>query len=134
MNPMLCALLLFTLANAPADIKAVLTTQVQAWNHGDIPTFVNTYANDCIFVGKDTAHGKTQLLARYKKAYPTPEKMGHLTFTNLDIHLLDENVAVVIANWRLDRTAAAGGSKGGLFSLVLHHEPTGWKIALDHTQ
>jgi uncharacterized protein (TIGR02246 family) len=116
-----------------SDIKAVLTTQVDSWNKGDIPTFVTTYTEDCIFVGKPILQGRAQLLARYQKKYPTPDAMGHLTFSNLAVHILDKDVAMVTADWHLDRNAAGGGPVGGYFSLVLHRQNGQWKIALDHT-
>jgi uncharacterized protein (TIGR02246 family) len=119
--------------DAESEIKAVLDTQVESWNRGDIPTFVTTYADNCIFVGKKLSQGRAQLLDRYQKTYPTRAAMGHLTFNSLAIHLLDENVAIVTAEWHLDRSSDGGGPVGGLFSLVFHREKTGWKIALDHT-
>ena len=120
-------------APAESQIQAVLNTQLEAWNRGDIPALVNTYAPDCIFVGKQIAHGRAQLLARYQKAYPTRQAMGHLTFSAIEIHLLDDHVAVVTGDWHLERTGNGGASIGGLFSLVFQHRANEWKIALDHT-
>ena len=119
--------------NAESDIKAVLNTQVEAWNRGDIPTFVTTYTDDCVFVANPIMQGRAQLQARYQKTYPTPDAMGHLTFSNLVIHMLDREVATVTADWHLERNAAGGGPVGGYFSLVLHKQNGAWKIAMDHT-
>jgi uncharacterized protein (TIGR02246 family) len=120
--------------DAKSEIAAVLASQVEAWNRGDIPTFVNSYADNCIFVGKQhVLTGRAQLLARYQKSYPTPEAMGKLTFTNLVVTLLDAQVATVTADWHLDRATAGGGPVGGNFSLVFHRQKGVWKIALDHT-
>ena len=133
----LLALLLFPTdsraLDAQSQIKAVLDTQVEAWNRGDLSTFVTTYADDCIFVGKQVTEGNAQLLDRYKKTYPTPAAMGHLTFSDLAIHLLGKDVAFVTSKWHLDRSVDAGGPTGGVFSLVLHRKNGLWKIALDHT-
>jgi uncharacterized protein (TIGR02246 family) len=122
--------------DAESEITSVLTAQVDAWNRGDIPAFVMTYAEDCIFVTNATtpiAQGRDQLLARYQRKYPTPAAMGHLTFSNMAIHLLEKDVATLTAEWHLDRSAEAGGPVGGIFSLVLHRQNGAWKIALDHT-
>lgn len=116
-----------------SQIKAMLNVQVEAWNRGDLPTFVTTYAPDCIFVGKQITQGSTQLLAHYQKAYPTPAAMGHLAFKGLTVHLLSPDIAIVTSEWRLERSASAGGPTGGLFSLVLRRYNGVWKIALDHT-
>ncbi len=59
--------------------------------------------------------------------------MGHLTFSSVEIHLLDDNVAVVTGAWRLERSGAGGSNVGGLFSLVFQRREKEWKIALDHT-
>jgi uncharacterized protein (TIGR02246 family) len=131
------ALLLFIALSARADdadlqIEAAMDVQVAAWNRGDIATFVTTYSTDCIFVGKEVAHGRDQLLARYRKAYPTREAMGRLTFGNLQVHRLTADVALVTGDWHLERSGISGNI-GGIFSLVFHHQADGWKIALDHT-
>ena len=136
----LTALLLSLLTTAPlkasdaeSEIQTVLNIQLEAWNRGDIPALVNTYAPDCIFVGKQVAKGRAQLLARYQKTYPTRAAMGHLTFSTVEVHLLDKDVAIVTGAWRLERSGRGGQSIGGLFSLVFQHRAKQWKIALDHS-
>jgi uncharacterized protein (TIGR02246 family) len=120
-------------AATEADIKSILTTQAEAWNRGDLATFVTTYADDCTFVGKQILKGRSNLLARYQKRYPSPESMGKLTFQNLEVHQLDDQVATAIGEWHLDRTSASGGPIGGVFSLVLQLRHGTWQIVLDHT-
>jgi uncharacterized protein (TIGR02246 family) len=120
-------------SDAKTTIEKVLTAQVQAWNRGDIPKFVTTYAEDCIFVGKQVLQGRSKLLARYQKTYPSPESMGRLTFQNLTVRQLDERVATAIGEWHIDRPAASGGATGGIFSLVLQLRNGAWQIVLDHT-
>jgi uncharacterized protein (TIGR02246 family) len=131
---LLCLIILPVLgASEPAsEITTLLNNQVDAWNRGDIPSFVTTYADDCIFVGQQIARGREQLLARYRKSYPTREAMGHLSFSALDVHVLSADVAIVTGEWHLSRTAGLGNA-GGLFSLVFQHKANGWKIELDHT-
>jgi uncharacterized protein (TIGR02246 family) len=120
-------------SDAKTTIEKVLTAQVQAWNRGDIRKFVTTYAEDCIFVGKQVLQGRSKLLARYQKTYPSPESMGRLTFQNLTVRQLDEQVATAIGEWHIDRPAAFGGPTGGIFSLVLQLRNGAWQIVLDHT-
>ena len=116
-----------------SQIKAVLNTQLTAWNRGDVPAFVSAYAPDCIFVGKNVARGRAQLLARYQKSYPTREAMGHLSFGALEVCQLTPDVAVVTGEWHIERSGAAGDGIGGLFSLVFQRQGETWQIALDHT-
>lgn len=122
-----------TASDAESQIKTVLNTQLAAWNRGDVPAFVTTYAPDCIFVGKNVARGRAQLLARYQTTYPTREAMGHLSFGALEVHQLTPEVAVVTGEWHIERSGAAGNGLGGLFSLVFQRHGDTWQIALDHT-
>lgn len=120
-------------SDAASQIKSVLNMQVEDWNRGDIPGFVNKYAPDCIFVGKKVVHGRAQLLARYEKSYPTREAMGRLTFSAVEVHLLTPDVAMVTGEWHVERSGLGGNAIGGLFSLVFQRQSKEWKIALDHT-
>jgi uncharacterized protein (TIGR02246 family) len=120
-------------SSVEAKIENVLTAQAQAWNNGDIPKFVTTYSEDCIFVGKQMLQGRSKLLARYRKTYPSPESMGRLTFHNLAVRQLDSQVATAIGEWHIDRSSRSGGPVGGVFSLVLQLRNGTWQIILDHT-
>jgi uncharacterized protein (TIGR02246 family) len=117
------------------QIRQVLAAQVAAWNRGDIPGFMNGYANSTrtTFVGTGIEHGYASILARYLGKYPSHEAMGHLDFTGLEVRLLGANHAVVTGYFNLTRSRAAGGNAAGVFSLVLEKESGGWKIILDHT-
>jgi uncharacterized protein (TIGR02246 family) len=118
---------------AEKSIKLVLSTQQDAWNRGDVPAFVAFYETDCTFIGKEISHGRDQVLARYKKTYPTPDAMGKLAFTNLNVRLLGTQAAVVTGRFHLDRTTAGGGPANGIFSLVFELQNGKWMIVLDHT-
>ena len=120
-------------ANPRAEISQELAVQIQTWNRGDIPGFVETYAPNCTFVGKQILHGRSQLLARYRKSYASPAAMGKLSFSNLAVEPLDDKIAVATGNWHIDRPASAGGSIGGVFSLVWQLQNANWRIVLDHS-
>jgi uncharacterized protein (TIGR02246 family) len=120
-------------ADVPAQISKELSAQLQAWNRGDITAFLETYAINCTFVGKQILHGRSQLLARYRKSYSSPQAMGTLSFSNLAIEALDNQIAIATGNWHIDRSAAAGGPVAGVFSLVWHLQNGRWRIVLDHT-
>ena len=121
--------------SAETAIRQVLRNQVDAWNRGDIGTFMLAYEDSprTTFIGKEITQGYGQVLARYRQRYPTAEKMGTLTFSDLDIRMLDDHNASVIGRFHLKRDAAAGGNADGIFSLVFQNTATGWKIVLDHT-
>src|SRR5689334_16341649 len=64
-------------------IEALMRTEEEVWNRGDIEAYVQLYApgdsTRMIYSGGST-HGRDSILAFYKKYWPK-EKMGHLTLT-----------------------------------------------------
>ena len=121
-------------ANA-RDILAVLNKSAEDWNRGDIDAFATSYKNspDILFMSRTIRHGYAQMLAGYKASYPTREKMGKLTFAQLEVQPLDERLATVTGHFHLERSAAGGGDADGYFLLVLEHAAAGWKIVRDDT-
>ena len=125
-----------------AAIKTVLEAQVAAWNRADITAFMASYevSPETTFVGTTSVNkGFQPILERYKKGYTNKEQMGTLTFKDLDIRLLPTaagvtEYAVVTGRFHLERTERGSAAKDdGIFSLVWHKGPGGWKILLDHT-
>jgi ketosteroid isomerase-like protein len=115
------------------EIRAVLTAQQQAWNRGDIPAFLEGYwkSPELTFAGSDgIVRGYDGLLERYRKSYPGKAHMGELEFSQLEIRPLGSDSALVLGHWHLKRTI---GDAGGVFSLVFHRFPVGWRIIHDHT-
>ncbi len=118
-----------------AAIRTVLDTQVAAWNRGDVAAFMHGYKDSpaTTFVGKTVQHGYTTILDRYRTNFSGKEKMGQLTFSDLEVTPLDAHFATVTGRYHLTRSAAAGGDAQGIFSLVFEKTGSGWKIVLDHT-
>lgn len=120
---------------AAAAVRQILQDQQSAWNRGDIDAFMRTYNNspDTTFIGTTIQRGYSAVLARYKKTYATRAAMGTLAFSDLYIQILSPNYAVATGKFHLTRAAKAGGDASGFFTLILQHQPQGWKIILDHT-
>src|SRR5918911_747284 len=115
------------------EVRAVLEAQVAAWNRGDIEGFMRGYAEspDTIFVSGDTVtRGWQTVLDRYKKGYDSREKMGVLTFSELEIMPLGKDVAKVLGRWQLKR---ANDAPHGRFTLIFRRTRAGWRIIHDHT-
>src|ERR1700726_3002090 len=68
-----------------AAIRAAIEQQAAAWNHADIPGFMQSYEDspETTFIGQSIGKGYNPILERYKKNYTTPEQMGTLTFNHL---------------------------------------------------
>jgi ketosteroid isomerase-like protein len=116
-------------------IRGVLDKQVVDWNRGDIESFATGYKNspDILFMGSKISRGYDQMLNTYRNGYNTKEKMGTLSFTNLEVQPLDQQFATVTGNFHLERTEAGGGNVDGYFLLVVEKTPPGWKIVRDST-
>jgi beta-aspartyl-peptidase (threonine type) len=117
------------------EILAVLRAQAESWNRGDLEAFLEGYwkSEETVFAGGDQVHRGFEAMARrYRAAYPTPEAMGRLTFSNLRFEELEEERAVLTGSWEL---ALAGHEKlpGGVFTLLFRRLPEGWRIVHDHT-
>ena len=127
--------------NDVAAIRAAISAQAAAWNHADIPTFMQTYEDSpqTTFIGAHVRKGYGPILDNYKKNYTSQEQMGMLTFNDLEVRLLPGSCgkveyAVVTGAFHLERTAKGEAMKDdGIFSLVWRKGPQGWKIVLDHT-
>jgi ketosteroid isomerase-like protein len=120
-------------AKTEAAIRAVLDAQRDAWNRGDLEGYMDGYdrSPQTEFVSGDTiTRGWQTVLDRYKKNYNSREKMGVLTFSDLEITILSKDAALVLGRWRLKR---ANDEPHGTFSLVFRKTKAGWRIVHDHT-
>ena len=124
------------LAQTPADaIRKVLDDQTAAWNRGDIDTFMIGYDNSpkTAFIGKSVQLGWENVRRNYHERYPTAAKMGKLDFSGVEVTLLGTEYANVVGKFHLARTAEGGGDASGVFTLLFHKTPAGWRIIQDHT-
>lgn len=130
-----------------AEISAVLAAQAAAWNAGDLEAFMAYYwrSPDLEFISsypeKDPATGTLRTLTkttrgwqatldRYRRRYPTPEAMGTLTFSDLEIKTSNEDAARVEGRYRLVRR---DDSPTGRFILDLRCIDGAWRIVRDRT-
>ena len=118
-----------------ASIRAMMQKSADDWNRGDLDAFATSYKNspDILFIGRNTRRGYSQMLAGYKSGYPTREKMGTLSFSDLQVQPLDAKFVTTTGKFHLERTAAGGGNADGYFLLVIENTPAGWKIVRDDT-
>jgi uncharacterized protein (TIGR02246 family) len=118
---------------AIAQIRAVLSSQQEAWNQGDIDGFMNGYARaeTTVFVsGDEVTRGWQTVRDRYLKKYGNRAKMGTLAFSELEIEQLGPDSAVALGRWELKR---ANDNPHGRFTLIFRDTPDGWRIVHDHT-
>ena len=126
----------FSQTKAAKDAKAiqtVLDAQCAAWNRGDIEGFMDGYerSEKTVFVGGDNVtRGWQTVLDRYKRNYDSREKMGTLTFSDLEITPIGNDAALVLMRWHLQR---AKDEPHGRSTLIMRRTKQGWKIAHDHS-
>jgi uncharacterized protein (TIGR02246 family) len=123
---------------APSDVAAIRASfdkQAADWNRGDLDAFATCYKDspDILFIGSKISRGYAQMLERYRTVYSTPEKMGTLNFSGVEVQPLDNHFATATGRFHLKRTAAGGGDADGSYMLVFEKTPQGWKIVRDVT-
>ncbi|MBK1441516.1 nuclear transport factor 2 family protein [Parapedobacter sp. ISTM3] len=120
-------------AGPEAAILAAMKKQENAWNAGDIHTFMETYwrHDSLMFVGSQgPVFGWQPTLDRYLKTYPDTAAMGKLHFDRLRIKQLSPTHCFVLGRWHLARTI---GDASGYFTLLFEQIEGEWVIVADHS-
>jgi peptidoglycan/xylan/chitin deacetylase (PgdA/CDA1 family) len=133
--------------DAEGAVEALLKTQSDAWNRGDLDTFTSVYAEDASFLSPTgLTQGRQKVLERYRRRYPDRQAMGTLSLDIVDVRPAQgiEFTALgdarpsrvqglsVAARWRLaypdqpEKKAAEG-----LTLLVLRRHGNAWEIVED---
>jgi ketosteroid isomerase-like protein len=110
-----------------------LDDQTDAWNQVDIDRFMRHYwKSDQLSFSSEgkTLRGWNATMQRYRKRYPTPEDMGTLRFSELEVQPLGPTAGLVLGRWHLTRS---GQDLEGNFSLVFRRIGGCWQIVHDHT-
>jgi uncharacterized protein (TIGR02246 family) len=128
-----------TRAQEIAQAEAVLQTQSEAWNRGDLAAFTSVYADDATFLSTSgLTRGRQEVLARYRRRYPDAKAMGKLSLEVIETRAVPpEGPGPVLglslaARWKLsypdqpDHKAAEG-----LTLLVLRRAHASWEIVQD---
>lgn len=116
-----------------SQIRQLLLLQTDAWNRGDIDSFMAGYwkSDETAFVGANgITRGWQAVLDRYKKSYPDRKAMGQLSFSNLEVHVTCPDAAYAIGQFQLKRE---NDKPEGIFTLDFRKFSEGWRIILDHT-
>jgi len=131
----LLALALTTAAQSKDElaIRKVMDDQTAAWNRGDIDGFMAGYwrSDKLEFVGRtEVTRGWQATLDRYKKNYNTREKMGTLSFSDVEFTQISKDAAYIVMTWQL---GTAKDSPRGKSTLLWRRFKEGWRIVVDHS-
>lgn len=117
-----------------AAIRKIMDDQAAAWNRADLEAFMTIgywRSEKLKFVSGDKITlGWQQTLDNYKKTYGTGDKMGKLTFSDLEITVLSKDAAFVVGSWSLAREK---DNPKGKFTLIFRKFKEGWRIVADHS-
>ena len=114
-------------------IRNMLHHQTEAWNRGDLETFMQPYwqSDSLMFVGKGgVTWGWKNTLEHHRKGYPDKEAMGKLFFDIVKIQKLSEEYFFVTGKWMLQRKM---GDLSGHYTLLIRKIGDQWKIVTDHS-
>ena len=115
------------------DIMKVMKFQENAWNSGDINSFMEGYikSDELVFSGKSgPVYGWNETRNRYLKNYPDTQTMGELKFTVNKIRSVSSDVAFLIGEYYLTRSTE---DSYGYFTLFWKKINNNWLIIRDHT-
>jgi ketosteroid isomerase-like protein len=117
------------------DIIALMRTEEEVWNRGDIDAYVNLYAPGdstrmIYFGGSGVTRGKDSILAFYKKYWPK-EKMGHLTLQHDGIEKISNEYYYVSGFFNV--SYPSGKEVKGRFSGLVKKIKGKWYLYTDHS-
>jgi len=116
-----------------AAIRKIMDDQTAAWNRGDVDGFMAGYwkSDKLEFVGGATVtRGWQATLDRYKKNYDSREKMGTLSFSDVEFTQVSKDAAFIVMSWSLAR---AKDNPHGKSTLLFRKFKEGWRIVVDHS-
>ena len=116
-----------------AAVRAVIDAQRDAWNRGDVAGYMDGYdrSDKIAFIsGDNLSRGWQTVHDRYQKNYNSREKMGTLTFSDLETTVLSSDAVMVLGRWHLQRS---NDQPHGRFTLIFRKTTRGWRIVHDHT-
>ena len=115
-----------------AAVRDAIDRQETAWNNHDIEGFMSDYwrSDKMSFQsGNQRLYGWDTLFQRYKTNY-AGEKMGRLTFSDIEVVVLSDNFAYALGRWKVETDEE---TKDGVFTILFKRFPDGWKIIHDHS-
>ncbi len=120
-------------SKAVKKVKQILHSQADAWNQGDIDTFMEDYwkSENLQFIGsKGVTYGWKATKANYKKRYPNKDAMGQLSFDIINVDRQSRKVISLVGKFTLKRSM---GDLSGHFLLIFKKIKGKWLIIADHT-
>ncbi|MEP7358156.1 MAG: SgcJ/EcaC family oxidoreductase [Anaerolineales bacterium] len=122
----------------PADVLAIgvlEARQAQAWNAHDAAAYADLFTpeGDVVNVLGWWWRGRAEIKHQLTEAFAYVFRDSTLTLTEVDVRLLEANVAIVHVRWTLEGAHAPPGApqppRQGIQLQVLRRADDGWRIA-----
>jgi uncharacterized protein (TIGR02246 family) len=114
-------------------IRNVFNAGCAAWNRGDLDGYLASYwnSNQTIWVSSGALRrGKEAIVAAYQARFSSPQQMGKIHVTELDIDVLTATDAIAFGRWRL---VLAKETSEGFFTVQLKKLEGTWFYVSDHS-
>lgn len=117
---------------ARAEICAMMDRGASAWNRGDLESFMEDYVDSATYVGsRGLLHGRAAIGMHYAPRFATGATRDSLSFRGLEVRLVAEELAQVVAVYVLMRGDSVTAS--GPTSLLMRRAAGRWRIIHDHS-
>jgi beta-aspartyl-peptidase (threonine type) len=120
------------IAECKAAVRALLQSQVDAWNRGDLNGFLQAYSAspDLMFFSNGrTFRGRDEIEAVMRERYR--QGMGRLWFGEPLFALVAPDAAAIYGEWRVE--LPNGQKRSGLGTAVVRKMNGDWRIVHDHS-
>jgi hypothetical protein len=118
------------------EVTSLLWNMCAAWNRGDLDEFMQGYQQSPVvtFVcsSGQVLWGYDAIAENYRRNYPGPAKMGHLSFCDPYVRDLGKGRALCFGQFTVEMPE--GNFSRGSFTVILECTVSdGWKIIHDHS-
>ena len=119
--------------SAEAEARAAFESGCAAWNRGDVDAYLAGYwdSEQTRWISGGTViEGRDAIVATVRARYPTPERMGTLELTQLEITVLTAQDALVFGRLR---HMLGDVTRPLVFTVHLRRVGGAWLMVTDHT-
>src|SRR5258708_4356546 len=130
---MLPSIILLAQSKDEMGVRANFQQGLEAWNAGDLDRYMDTYnkSDSILFINKSLiAYGWKDANETFRKAFPSRESMGRLTYDIKVVKRLSKDFWLVVGSFHVDR---GKDSFGGNFSDLIQKVKGKWKVVVDHS-
>lgn len=121
-------------ADPTPELERLLHVSAQAWNAGDLDSFLITYARDSatsFVTSRGPIYGFEEIRGRYAARFGPGAVRDSLTFADFTVRMLGADYVLSTARYVLTRGDSVTAS--GPFTVIWQRRPEGWRMIHDHT-